>query len=408
VAVTPRETGASAVLAAAERICSGVRRTATVRSRIFSQASGAEVFLKMENRQTTGSYKERGALNAMLMLSPEQRACGVVTMSAGNHGQAVAYHGARIGLQTTVVMPETTPFLKVRRTRDFGASVVLAGETFDDAAVYARELAAATGGTIVHPYDDENVIAGQGTASLELLSDADGELDVLLVPVGGGGLIAGATLAVAAAGVRTEIIGVQAASYPGVAAALGRTPPAIGGPTIAEGIAVKAPGRLTLEHIRAGVSDVVLVSESALETAIAYLLEDEKLVVEGAGAAGIAALLSDPERFRGKRVGTILCGGNIDLGMLAAVIVRHRMRSGRVARIRVHMVDKPGELASVAFAISEAGANVLDIAHHRVFGSLSAKHAELDVTVEVERPEDLAGIMSAISERDFEAEVVTE
>jgi threonine dehydratase len=201
---------------------------------------------------------------------------------------------------------------------------------------------------------------------------------------------------------------VHAASYPGVAAALGRIPPAIGGPTIAEGIAVKAPGRLTLEHIRAGVSDVVLVSEAALETAIAHLLEDEKLVVEGAGAAGIAALLSDPERFKGKRVGTILCGGNIDLGMLAAVIVRHRMRSGRVVRVRVHMVDKPGELASVAFAISEAGANVLDIAHHRVFGSLSAKHAELDVTVEVERPEDLAGIMSAISERGFEAEVVTE
>jgi threonine dehydratase len=386
-----------------------VRHTATVRSRVFSKAAGADVFLKMENRQTTGSYKERGALNAMLMLSPEQRACGVVTMSAGNHGQAVAYHGARIGLQTTVVMPETTPFLKVRRTRDFGATVVLAGETFDEAAEHARELAAATGGTVVHPYDDENVIAGQGTASLELLNDAEGgELDVLLVPVGGGGLISGATLAVAAANARTEIIGVQAASYPGVAAALGRTPPAVGGPTIAEGIAVKTPGRLTLEHIRAGVSDVVLVSEAALETAIAYLLEDEKLVVEGAGAAGIAALLSDPERFAGKRVGTILCGGNIDLGMLAAVIVRHRMRSGRVARIRVHMVDKPGELASVAFAISEAGANVLDIAHHRVFGSLSAKHAELDVTVEVERPEDLAGIMSAITERGFEVEVVTE
>ena len=409
VTLNPTRSGADAVLAAAERIRTGVRHTATVRSRVFSKAAGADVFLKMENRQTTGSYKERGALNAMLMLSPEQRACGVVTMSAGNHGQAVAYHGARIGLQTTVVMPETTPFLKVRRTRDFGATVVLAGETFDEAAEHARELAAATGGTVVHPYDDENVIAGQGTASLELLNDAEGgELDVLLVPVGGGGLISGATLAVAAANARTEIIGVQAASYPGVAAALGRTPPAVGGPTIAEGIAVKTPGRLTLEHIRAGVSDVVLVSEAALETAIAYLLEDEKLVVEGAGAAGIAALLSDPERFAGKRVGTILCGGNIDLGMLAAVIVRHRMRSGRVARIRVHMVDKPGELASVAFAISEAGANVLDIAHHRVFGSLSAKHAELDVTVEVERPEDLAGIMSAITERGFEVEVVTE
>ncbi len=403
-----RSSADTAVRAAAERIRSGVRRTATVRSRAFSEALGAEVFLKMENRQTTGSYKERGALNAMLMLTPEQRACGVVTMSAGNHGQAVAYHGARIGLQTTVVMPETTPFLKVRRTRDFGATVVLAGETFDDAAAHARDLAAASGATIVHPYDDDNVIAGQGTASLELLEDAEGGLDVLLVPVGGGGLISGATLAVAAANARTEIVGVQAASYAGVATALHGASAAIGGPTIAEGIAVKMPGRLTLDYIRAGVSDVVLVSEAAIETGIAALLEDEKLVVEGAGAAGIAALFSDPARFAGKRVGTILCGGNIDLGMLAAVIVRHRMRSGRVVRVRVHMVDKPGELASVALAISAAGANVLDIAHHRVFGSLSAKHAELDVTVEVERPEDLAGIMSAIAERGFEAEVVTE
>lgn len=408
MAVIDPSSAETAVRAAAERIRGGVRRTPTVRSRSFSESTGAEVFLKMENRQTTGSYKERGALNAMLMLTPEQRARGVITMSAGNHGQAVAYHGARIGLLTTVVMPATTPFLKVRRTRDFGATVILAGETFDDAAVYARDLAAQSDATIVHPYDDERVIVGQATASLELLEDVDGDIDVLLVPVGGGGLISGATLAVAGMGARTEIVGVQAASYPGVAMALHGAKAAHGGPTIAEGIAVKTPGRITLEYIRSGVSEVVLVSEALIETGIASLLEDEKLVVEGAGAAGIAALLSDPNRFAGKRVGTILCGGNIDLGMLAAVIVRHRMRSGRVVRVRVHMVDKPGELASVALAISEAGANVLDIAHHRVFGSLSAKHAELDVTVEVERPEDLAGIMSAISERGFEAEVVTE
>ncbi len=407
-AVNAAKSPADAVRDAADRIRSGVRRTPTVRSRSLSNALGADVFLKIENRQTTGSYKERGALNAMLMLSPAERERGVITMSAGNHGQAVAYHGARLGLRTTVVMPATTPFLKVRRTRDFGATVVLYGETFDDASVHARELAAATGGTVVHPYDDENVIAGQGTATLELLEDAGGELDYVVVPIGGGGLIAGATLAVAAFGSRATIVGVQSAFYGGVSAALAGLPPPAGGPTIAEGIAVKQPGRLTLEYIRAGVRDVMLVSEAAIETSIANLLEEEKLVVEGAGAAGVAALFENPERFAGKRVGTILCGGNIDLGMLAAVIVRHRMRSGRVARIRVHMVDKPGELATVAFAISEAGANVLDIAHHRVFGSLSAKHAELDVTVEVERPEDLDGIMNAISERGFEAEVVTE
>jgi threonine dehydratase len=397
----------STVLAAAERIASGIARTPTVRSHALSRASGAEVFLKTENRQVTGSYKERGALSAMTMLSSAARARGVVTMSAGNHAQAVAYHGTRLGIRTTVVMPETTPFLKVRRTRDYGAEVVLRGETFDDASAYARALAAETGATVVHPYDDAHVISGQATATLELLADADDELDVLLVPVGGGGLIAGAVLAARAAGSVAAIVGVQSSFYAGIAAA--RTgEPVRGGPTIAEGIAVKRIGGLPLAVIRDVVGDATLVNEAALETAIAVLLEDEKLVVEGAGAAGVAALLAAPGRFAGKRVGTLLCGGNIDLGMLASVIVRHRMRSGRVVRIRVHMVDKPGELASVALAISAAGANVLDVAHHRVFGSISAKHAELDVTVEVERPEDVPAIMSAIEERGFEAEVVTE
>jgi threonine dehydratase len=398
---------ADSVRAAADRIRSGIRRTPTVRSRAFSTLIGGDVFLKIENRQTTGSYKERGALNAMLLLSPEQRERGVVTMSAGNHGQAVAYHGARLGLKTTVVMPETTPFLKVRRTRAFGAEVVLHGLTFDDAAAFARTWAERTGATVVHPYDDPSVIAGQATATLELLEDAGTDLDVLLVPVGGGGLIAGATLAVAALQSGVQVIGVQSTFYPSVAAArTGNLGP--GGPTIAEGIAVKALGRLPLELIAETVGEVILVSEAAIETAIAELLEDEKLVAEGAGATGVAALVADPARFAGKRVGTLICGGNIDLGMLASVIVRHRMRSGRVVRIRVHMVDKPGELASVAVAISQAGANVLDVAHHRVFGSISARHAELDVTVEVERPEDLPSIMAAIAQRGFEAEVVTE
>jgi threonine dehydratase len=405
--VKTAEISSADVYAAADRIRSGIVRTPTSRSRVISAAIGAEVFLKAETRQTTGSYKERGALNAMLVLTPQQRARGVVTMSAGNHGQAVAYHGARLGLRTIVVMPETTPFLKVRRTRDFGAEVVLVGETFDDAAEHARMLAERTGATVVHPYDDANVIAGQATATLELLEDA-GDLDAIVIPIGGGGLIAGATLAVRAAGSRAEIVGVQSAFYPSVAAAIGVPLSAPGGPTIAEGIAVKRVGSLPEALIREAVREIVLVSEPQIETAIAHLLEEEKLVVEGAGAAGVAALQSDPGRYTGKRVGTLLCGGNIDLGMLASVIVRHRMRSGRVVRIRVHMVDKPGELAAVASAISEARANVLDIAHHRVFGSLSAKHAELDVTVEVERPDDLPAIMERIESRGFEAEVVRE
>jgi threonine dehydratase len=296
-----------AVRAAAERIRTGILRTPTVRSRTFSNAVGGDVYLKIENRQTTGSYKERGALNAMLQLGPAERERGVITMSAGNHGQAVAYHGARLGLKTTVVMPETTPFLKVRRTRGFGAEVVLHGLTFDEAADFARASAARTGATVVHPYDDPNVIAGQATATLELLEDAGTDIDVLLVPVGGGGLIAGATLAVAAGNSKAEIIGVQSAFYPSIAAARTGTLGA-GGPTIAEGIAVKRLGRLPLALI-ASVNEVILVSEAAIETAIAYLLEDEKLVAEGAGATGVAALLADPARFAGKRVGTLICGG---------------------------------------------------------------------------------------------------
>ena len=406
--MTTIELSADSVRAAAARIRSGVLRTPTACSRALSAAIGGEVYLKHETRQTTGSYKERGALNAMLKLTAQARERGVVTMSAGNHAQAVAYHGTRLGLKTTVVMPRTTPFLKVRRTRDFGAEVVLEGDTFDEAANHARALAARTGATVIHPFDDPDVIAGQATATLELLEDAGTDLDVLLVPVGGGGLIAGATLAVAAAESRAEVVGVQSAFYPGVAGALNGSCAVPGGPTIAEGIAVSRIGRLPLELIRDAVRDVILVYEASIETAIAQLLEEEKLLAEGAGAAGVAALLADPARFAGKRVGTLLCGGNIDLGMLASVIVRHRMRSGRVVRIRVHMVDKPGELASVALAISEKRANVLDVAHHRVFGSISAKHAELDLTVEVERPEDLPAIMAAIEERGFEAEVVTE
>jgi threonine dehydratase len=405
--VTSVELTSDAVRAAADRIRSGIVRTPTSRSRALSAAIGADVFFKLETRQTTGSYKERGALNAMLVLTPEQRRRGVVTMSAGNHGQAVAYHGARLGLQTVVVMPEMTPFLKVRRTRDFGAEVVLFGDTFDAAAEHAHALAARTGATVVHPYDDPDVIAGQATATMELLEDA-GDLDVVLVPVGGGGLIAGAVLAARATGSRAEIVGVQSVFYPSYAVALGESAVAPGGPTIAEGIAVKRIGRLPETLVRNSILDVVLVAEPAIETAIAFLLEEEKLVVEGAGAVGVAALQSDAARYAGKRVGTLLCGGNIDLGMLASVIVRHRMRSGRVVRVRVHMVDKPGELAAVASAISEARANVLDVAHHRVFGSISAKHAELDLTVEVERPDDLPAIMARIESRGFEAEVVRE
>ncbi|HYZ16294.1 MAG TPA: threonine ammonia-lyase [Candidatus Acidoferrum sp.] len=403
---TPDVPSPQSVRDAATRIRGGVARTPTSRSRVLSAAIGGDVYLKLENRQATGAYKERGALNALLSLSAADRERGVVTMSAGNHGQAVAYHGTRLGVKTTVVMPETTPLLKVRRTRDYGAQVVLVGETFADAAAYAHELVARDGARLVHPYDDADVIAGQGTATLELLEDAGEELDALLVPIGGGGLIAGATLAVEAAGSSATIVGVQTELYPSFAATNGETTIAPGGVTIAEGIAVTRLGALPSKLLENAVRDVILVGESEIETAIASLLEDEKLVVEGAGAAGVAALLAHKARFAGKRVGLILCGGNIDLGTLASVIVRARLRAGRVVRIRVRMVDKPGELASAAAAIAEARVNVLDVAHHRVMGTVPSKYAELDLTVELERAEDLPAVLALVRARGFDADVV--
>jgi threonine dehydratase len=395
------------VLAAVERLRGGVLRTPTDRSRALSQLIEGEVFCKLDTRQVTGSFKERGALNALLLLTDEQRRRGVVTMSAGNHAQSVAYHAARLGIRSVVVMSDGTPFLKVRRTRDYGAEVVLHGATFEAASQYAHELVERTGATLIHPYDDFNVIAGQATATLELLEDARTDLDAILVPVGGGGLIAGAVLAVEAFGSKAEVIGVQTEFYPSLHAELKGETALIGGVTIAEGIAVEAVGRIPLSIVRGAVREVLLVSEPAIESAIAFLLEEEKLVAEGAGAAGVAALCSNVERFRGKRVGTLLCGGNIDLGMLASVIVRSRMRAGRVVRIRVTIVDKPGQLVAVATAVNDARANVLDVAHHRLFGSVPAKYAELDLTCDLERPEDIDAILANIAERGYEAQVIT-
>jgi threonine dehydratase len=395
-----------AVLAAVERLRGGVLRTPTDRSRSLSQLIGGDVFLKLETRQVTGSFKERGALNALSLLSEEQRRRGVVTMSAGNHAQGVAYHATRLGIRSTVVMPDGTPFLKVRRTRDYGAEVVLHGATFEESSKYGYALVERTGATLIHPYDDLNVIAGQATATLELLEDAGTDLDAIVVPVGGGGLVAGAVLAVEAFGSKAEVIGVETEFYPALFAELRGEEPIIGGVTIAEGIAVKKIGARPFEIIRRAVRDVLLVGEPAIEGAIAYLLEDEKLVAEGAGAAGVAALRANVERFRGKRVGTLLCGGNIDLGMLASVIVRSRMRAGRVVQIRVLMVDKPGGLVAIATAVNDANANVLDVLHHRLFGSVPAKYAQLDLTCELQRPEDIEQILANIAERGYEAEVI--
>jgi threonine dehydratase len=395
-----------AVFAAAERLRGGVQRTPTDRSRTLSQLIGGDVYFKLETRQVTGSFKERGALNALSQLSDEQRERGVVTMSAGNHAQGLAYHAARLGIKATVVMPDGTPFLKVRRTQDYGAQVVLHGDTFEKSSKYGYALVERTGATLVHPYDDADVIAGQATATLELLQDAGTDLDAIVVPVGGGGLIAGAVIAAEAFGSKAEIVGVETEFYPALYAELRGEEARIGGVTIAEGIAVQKVGRLPIAIARDVVRDVLLVSEPAIEHAIATLLEEEKLVVEGAGAAGVAAIRSNVERFRGKRVGTLLTGGNIDLGMLASVITRSRMRAGRVVQIRVLMVDKPGGLVAIATAVNDANANVLDVLHHRLFGSVPAKYAQLDLTCELQRPDDIERILANIAERGYEAEVV--
>jgi threonine dehydratase len=383
------------VTTAAARIAGHAVRTPAVEAAAISEKTGARVWLKLETRQRTGSFKDRGAANRMLQLTPAEHAKGVIAMSAGNHAQAVAYQGTRLGVPTTIVMPETTPFTKVRRTEHFGARIVLAGEGLAEAGVRAVQIAADEGLTLVHPYDDERIVAGQGTAGLELLHDLP-ELDVLLVPVGGGGLIAGVATAAKHLKPALEIVAVQTEQYPGLERALSGLAAPTGALTIAEGIAVKSIGAIPLAIAREYVADVILVSEQAIEYAIHLLLEDEKLLAEGAGAAGVAALLQHQERFRNRNVGIILCGGNIDTGLLANVIVRHRLREGRVVRMRVTIDDKPGVLAEVAQILGDCGANILDVAHQRLSLGVPSKKAELEVTVETRSPSDLDAIVGRL------------
>jgi threonine dehydratase len=385
----------SDVLAAAERIADFTIRTPALPAAALTEKTGAGVTLKLETRQRTSSFKDRGAANRILALGPNERRRGVVAMSAGNHAQAVAYQAARLGVPATIVMPVGTPFTKVRRTQHFGARVVLAGENLAEAATRAYQIADADGLTLVHPYDDERIVAGQGTVGLELLRDVP-DLDVLLVPIGGGGLIGG--LAVAAKHLKPgiEIVGVQTQLYPSFYQLTHGLPLACGGDTVAEGIAVKSIGDIPLAIARELVDDVVLVSEESLERAIHLLLEDEKLVAEGAGAAPLAALLDAPERFVARRVGLVVGGGNIDTGLLANVIERVRLREGRVVRMRVEINDRPGVLADVARLIGECGANILDVTHQRLLHDLPSKHAGLDITFEARARADVDEIVAKL------------
>src|SRR3954451_11442023 len=343
------------IRAAAERVKGAVIRTPMLVSRTFSEIIGAEVWLKFENLQFTAAYKERGALNKLLQLSPEDRARGVIAASAGNHAQAVAYHARRLGIPAVIVMPESTPTVKVTQTAGHGAQVVLYGKIVDDAFSKARELALENGYVFVHAFDDPQIIAGAGTVGLEMLEAAP-DLDIITIPIGGGGLMSGVSIAARALKPEIELIGVEAELYPSMKCAIEGCHLPLGGDTLAEGIAVKQPGELTSRILRELANDVVLVSERDLERAVAMLVGIEKTVVEGAGAAGLAAMLTEPERFRGKKVATILCGGNIDTHLLANVLVRDLVRQGRIARLRVAAEDQPGALAAIASKVYAAGA----------------------------------------------------
>jgi len=369
------------VEAAAARIAGRVVRTPAVRSDAVSRATGAEVALKLENLQATGAFKERGAANRLALLSRAERAAGVIAMSAGNHAQAVARHASLLGIAATIVMPRFTPATKVTRTEAWGAAVVLHGETLAEAAEHALALAARQGAVFVHPYDDPAVMAGQGTLALELLADAP-DLDILAIPVGGGGLLAGCAVAARAIKPGIEVIGVEVAAYPALAQRLAGQPVAVGGSTIAEGIAVRDIGEQPLAIIRELVSDVVVVPERTVEQAIALLVEGAKVVAEGAGATGVAALLAFPGRFAGKRVGIPVCGGNIDSRILANVLLRNLLRDGRLLRIHMDIPDRPGVLADISGRIGNAGGNIIDVSHHRLFAAPSVQSAELELTVE--------------------------
>ncbi len=389
---------------AARRIAGHVEITPFLHSRTLSQIAQAEVWLKFENLQFTASFKERGALNRLTTLSAQERSRGVIAVSAGNHAQGVAFHAQRMGSPTVIVMPRFSPSVKVERTRGFGAEVILEGETFDDARQEAERLVQARGLTMVHPYDDADVIAGQGTIGLEMLATRS-DLDCLCVAVGGGGLISGVTIAAKALRPGIEVIGVQTDRFPAMYAAFKGVSMPCANATLAEGIAVKSPGALTAAIVRRLVDDIVLVSEGDIEHAIVLLLEIEKTVVEGAGAASLAALMRHRERFRGRRVGLILSGGNIEPMMLADIIERGMVRAGRLARIRVTIRDVPGELARAATIVGQAGANIEEVAHQRAFTTLPAMNAELEMELQTRGPEHIEQVLQALRAAGLPAEL---
>ena len=387
---------------AAGRIAGAVERTPCMRSRTLSRLTGAEVWLKFENLQFTASFKERGALNKLLSLDAAVLRRGVIAMSAGNHAQGVAYHAARLGTRAVIVMPRGTPNNKVHSTQVLGAEVILEGDTLAEAARHAHELEAREGLSFIHPYDDPAIIAGQGTVALEMLEQAP-DLEVLLVPVGGGGLISGMAVAAKALKPAIEVLGVESKNWCAMHQRLQGLPVRVGGDTIAEGLAVRDVGELPFSILKALATEILLVEEETIERAIVSLIEIEKTVAEGAGAAGLAALLEHPGRFAGRRVGIPVCGGNIDSRLLAAVLMRGLMRDGRLVRLRVTIHDVAGSLAKVAALIGAAGGNIVEVQHQRVFGTASAKSPEVEFMIETRDREHTHAIIAALEKNGVRA-----
>jgi threonine dehydratase len=394
---------------AAHRIASNVIRTPFIHSRTLSDIVGAEIWIKLENLQFTASFKERGAANKLATLSSDEAGRGVIAMSAGNHAQAVAYHAQRLGIGATIVMPKSTPFVKVSRTRHHGARVVLEGETLSEAAAFAHALAARENLVFVHPYDDPAVIAGQGTVALEMLGDRPA-LDCIVVPVGGCGLAAGVAVAANGLDRSVEVVGVEVESYAAAAQMLAGAPVSVGGATIAEGIAVRDVGTLPMSILRARNVEVVTVSEPQIERAVILLVEIEKTVAEGAGAAPLAAVLAHRERFAGKAVGLVISGGNIDTRILANVLMRGLVRDGRLIRLSVEVQDRPGALAKITDQVARSGGNIVEVQHQRFFGALSANIAEIELLIEAQDATHADAIVESlraggahVRQRDFSA-----
>jgi len=386
--------------AAAAVIEGQVERTPFLHSRTLSEVTGAQVWLKFENHQFTASFKERGALNKLTSLDAAQRKKGVIACSAGNHAQGVAYHAHRLGIPATIVMPRLTPYVKVEQTQRHGAEVILEGENFDGAKAHAIGMAGKRGLTLVHPYDDEKIIAGQGTCGLEMLA-AHADLEVLVVAIGGGGLISGISIAAKAIKPSIEVVGVEMVRFPAMYHAMKGTTPEFAASTIAEGIAVKEPGRLAREIIAKNVAEILLVDEGDIEEAIVMLLEIEKTVVEGAGAAGLAALLAAPDRYRGRNVGLLLSGGNIDTRLIASVLTRELAREGRLTQLAIDIPDRPGRLAAVASLLAEAGANIIEVSHQRTFSDLPAKATLLQLVIETRDKAHLDEVMARLVAAGF-------